>query len=846
MWTSARRNYGENTTNRAESEHHALKSHLRHRKATLDQLVGFIDQAQKLQLGELKNKLATSRIKTMSHHAKIRLFDRIRGRVSIKCLDLLYNEINRLHTVLKVYNFSCGHQLYTGCGIPCACRLERMLDIPDYVMPLEYIDLFWRKLDYKKPAYPGKVDDYEGGDGFDPFKDDSQENADTQPKHEQSGAFDKLKNFWKKTTRKPQYKEPENLLLSPYHSNSCRLSPSPMATKSENPKSPEPSPSVIQAYWFPAILFCASMFFQLVAIPRSFPPSHYDALGIRPFSSIEQVNEAYQQLSSDWKTVKGPSSTLDRIKLQYAYELLSNPIWKRDYDIFGIDEHLHIMEKVKETYSNADFSDISLPLLEPTSSEPDQVFDVISSENYVSKIQNSNTLLLQVFSVGSSHCAQFSNSWKRIAGLLDGITNTGMVEIGDLKLATYLSEKKYTGVPFFRNGLPSLVAFPPGCKTSDCIFRYTGQLSVDAVTDWFATNILSLPRISYYSIESLAQTFLGKGSRHKVKVIFISKTGQRATPFVRHVAKSYWSYASFAFTIWREEDSVFWSNTFGVEEAPAIVILRDPGVKPVVYHGVMNNSRLIEIMEQNKHQVLPQLRSVTSMELGCDPKGYSRAGNDTTVWYCAVIVGRQSAELHKMRETMRSVQEMLSNDGDVDQSDNQKATSAAVALKEKRLTFAWVDGEVQKITQWISETIRDGDSRDLPFHLTSTPELVPEDVDPIWSKGREQIVSSSRGMKQRIQTIGQRINDLMGDPRFGPMLLLGALMSFGFIYLRRNQSIKLKESDNASHPKHEGADGSKPRRRRPKRPTNQNIPPSLTDMEPPNAFQMPFTDTDSD
>lgn len=34
-------------------------------------------------------------------------------------------------------------------------------------------------------------------------------------------------------------------------------------------------------------------------------------------------------------------------------------------------------------------------------------------------------------------------------------------------------------------------------------FRYTGELSVDAVTDWFATTILSLPRISYYSKESL-------------------------------------------------------------------------------------------------------------------------------------------------------------------------------------------------------------------------------------------------------------------------------------------------------------------------------------------------------
>lgn len=48
---------------------------------------------------------------------------------------------------------------------------------------------------------------------------------------------------------------------------------------------------------------------------------------------------------------------------------------------------------------------------------------------------------------------------------------------------------------------------------------------------------------------------------------------------------------------------------------------------------------------------------------------------------------------------MRRVQEKLSN-GDVDQLDDQAATSAAVALKEKRLTFAWVDGEVQKVIKY--------------------------------------------------------------------------------------------------------------------------------------------------
>lgn len=117
-------------------------------------------------------------------------------------------------------------------------------------------------------------------------------------------------------------------------------------------------------------------------------------------------------------------------------------------------------------------------------------------------------------------------------------------------------------------GLPALLAFPPGCKSSRCLsrcmsyldlnavywiirlwrniktfiswcslsqtanfllysifllffillfllcclqwdvklfifLRYDGELSVDAVTDWLATNILSLPRILYYSKESL-------------------------------------------------------------------------------------------------------------------------------------------------------------------------------------------------------------------------------------------------------------------------------------------------------------------------------------------------------
>ncbi|CAL5441498.1 unnamed protein product [Camellia sinensis] len=59
--------------------------------------------------------------------------------------------------------------------------------------------------------------------------------------------------------------------------------------------------------------------------------------------------------------------------IQYAFELLTNPLWKRNYDIFGIDEHIH----------SASFD------------PGDHDFEVITSRNFLSKFKNSKALLIQ-------------------------------------------------------------------------------------------------------------------------------------------------------------------------------------------------------------------------------------------------------------------------------------------------------------------------------------------------------------------------------------------------------------------------------------------------------------------
>ncbi|THF99344.1 hypothetical protein TEA_007664 [Camellia sinensis var. sinensis] len=305
-------------------------------------------------------------------------------------------------------------------------------------------------------------------------------------------------------------------------------------------------------------------------------------------------------------------------------------------------------------------------------------------------------------------------------------------------------------------------------------------------------------------------------------------------------------------------------------------------------------------MEQNKHQELPQLRSVTSMELGCDARGYSRAGNETAIWYCVILAGRSSPELNKMRATVRRIQEALST---VDK--DQPSSLAAVALKEKRLTFSWLDGEAQQRycffhTQMENSYETCGPRRDITdvpqliivrykrnatedsikneekkpknmleaflnddvdpasqlvaryngseesLERAKTPALVPEDADPIWSVGAKNILSKGTGMKQRIGSIMNGIHNRLGDPRIGPVLLLGALMSFGSIWLRRSQSTHPSQSNNQTQPSKKD-DEVRPNQRRKKRAvSNQDRPPSITDTEPIDAYQMPLSDSDSE
>ncbi|CAM6045564.1 unnamed protein product [Sphagnum compactum] len=90
-------------------------------------------------------------------------------------------------------------------------------------------------------------------------------------------------------------------------------------------------------------------------------------------------------------------------------------------------------------------------------------------------------------------------------------------------------------------GFPKIVAFTLACRHLGCLTRFRGEKTVDALM----TDVIQ------------------KTGLHEVKVIVLSNTGDRVAPYIRQAAKQ-----------------------VGVKSTPAVVFVKDPGLKLVVYHGM--------------------------------------------------------------------------------------------------------------------------------------------------------------------------------------------------------------------------------------------------------------------
>ncbi|EFJ04682.1 hypothetical protein SELMODRAFT_432184 [Selaginella moellendorffii] len=125
---------------------------------------------------------------------------------------------------------------------------------------------------------------------------------------------------------------------------------------------------------------------------------------------------------------------------------------------------------------------------------------------------------------------------------------------------------------------------------------------------------------------------------------------ERAFPFRREAAKKDSELMSFRCVLWRQEEASILKSRFGLELAPAVVFIKDPGVQPITVNCMTPSWKLWK-------NIKFMLQSITASKLGCDPADFSAAGKDV--------------------ETCQNF-------------------AAATAYKDKHLSLSWLDGEMQK------------------------------------------------------------------------------------------------------------------------------------------------------
>ena len=145
-WCDRYRSFNNNTTNRVESSHAHLKSLLNSSQGKLDQVVVRIGDIIKLQHTAIKDKLEKSKSKMCHRFSNLRLFRFLIFKVSRNGLKKIIGELERLNNDDEITAESCGCQLRTCCGLPCAHELQFYIK-EDLFIPLDEIDIFWRTLD---------------------------------------------------------------------------------------------------------------------------------------------------------------------------------------------------------------------------------------------------------------------------------------------------------------------------------------------------------------------------------------------------------------------------------------------------------------------------------------------------------------------------------------------------------------------------------------------------------------------------------------------------------------------------------------------------------------------------
>ena len=437
----------------------------------------------------------------------------------------------------------------------------------------------------------------------------------------------------------------------------------------------------------------------------------YRLLDVGRGAAESEIKKSYRKLSLKYHPDKQQGKTAEEVEkaanrfmtIQKAYETLSDPEKKRNYDMTGFADPRDAYKASPGGRGGGaqrrspgsrggwdsdsggfpgaggrGFGGFGFPQADPITSETQE----LTPKNFEKLVFSSNKAwLVQVYHDASEKCQRAAPIWDQTARTLDGSAKLGRVNMATYpELAAKVApQHRFSSSVVLPNDLPVVIGFDKECSSFSCRKRYRGFMRETALSKYVLDRMLKYKEIPEFTRDTLPG-FL-ENEPNKVKFLVFLSRSTSTQPLLRRAASEYERDVAFAVVHHKRNDASYWMKKFGVRAHSAVMVIKEDG-KKIVEHDVTGKDKLRELLVEHKLPILPQLHAASLKSTGCQPGGL--------VQVCVVVLGVQGWALEDAKKVLRDAK--LSLDSSTESPNNPLVAALG---ENKELAFAWVDAASQ-------------------------------------------------------------------------------------------------------------------------------------------------------
>ena len=357
------------------------------------------------------------------------------------------------------------------------------------------------------------------------------------------------------------------------------------------------------------------------------------------------------------------------MQAQEAYEILSNPQKRQEFDQWGHDAEQMHQRHHHQRHQRHPFDAFFHQQHEEAPPIWSEVLS-INDHNFNHYIEGGGIWLFEFYADSCEPCQYFAPTWDRLATNLEGMVKMGRIDAeGGFHGPTRTISLRSQFQRLVR-GYPGVVAYD-----GQGFFAYHGSNNYEELLQ-FAADRIPNHITMLQNGPSQVTAFLQARNEGNTPRVLLFSGHSRAPILFRHVAFEMHQYLEFGFVQWTANGA--FEHQYNIDKPPALVIQKEKGARPLVIHEIPKDRKtLLRLLMQHRFDWVQRITAANFGDV-C-PQGGEGVGNEGAWCIILLVNGGQPRSDHPGLTSLHKV----AKDGEL----NDPLPTPT--------SFGWIDAEAQ-------------------------------------------------------------------------------------------------------------------------------------------------------